>query len=512
MGAWKGKLVRGDTTPPLHHSPTPPLHYSTIPPFHHSSTPPLPHSTTPLLPTRQTSLRLLFLVSLTTSLHSQDQQPVPTFPRRNAIVIAVERTAASVVNISTERIVVQRTDPFFKLRGRFSDPFFDNFFSRFGQRRQVRTNSLGSGVILDPSGYIVTNEHVIRKASEIHVTLQDKTTVKATLVSSDPENDLAVLKVPAGDKLHAAPIGTSTDLMIGETAIAAGNPFGLENSVSVGVISAKNRSIVADGEVVFDDFLQTDAAINPGNSGGPLLNIHGEVIGINTAVYAEGQGIGFAIPIDKVINTLEGLLDFRVLKEIWFGAKVQRLTKDLASGLGLKAAGILVSDIEPKSPAETAGLKPSDIITRIDNHRINNLLDFKKEILRHEKSDRLSIHYLRDGRIRISSLTLGAIPPLSSVELIRKKLGVKLLSVTTELAKRYRLRVAKGLVVTEIEIGGPAHQAGLRQLDVLIQIGRLRLNKAEHLARLLKEVKPKSKVAVLLLRGDYLARALVTTR
>lgn len=457
-------------------------------------------------------LSALFLVVLISSLGAEIQEKPPVFPRRNAIVKAVERTAASVVNISTERIVVQRTDPFFKLRGRFSDPSFDNFFKNFGQQRQVRTSSLGSGVILDSNGYIVTNEHVVRKASEIHVTLQDKTTLIATLVSSDPENDLAVLKVPADEKLQAAPIGTSSDLMIGETAIAAGNPFGLENLVSVGVISAKNRSIVAEGEVIFDDFLQTDAAINPGNSGGPLLNIHGEVIGINTAVYAEGQGIGFAIPIDKVINILEGLLDFRVLKEIWFGANAQSLTAVIASNLEAKVSGVLVADIEADSPAEKAGLKPSDIITRIDNQKINNLLDFKKEILRHENSDRLSIQYLRDGKTHISSLTLGVIPPLSFEELISRKLGVKLQSLTPELAKKFHLRVAGGLVVTEIEIGGPAHKSGLRQLDVIIQLGRLRLNKEEHLARLIKEIKPNSQISVLLIRGDYLARSVVISR
>ena len=443
---------------------------------------------------------------------AEEKAERPVFPRRNAIVVAVERTGAAVVNISTERIVVQQVDPFYGMRDRFFEPFFKDFFGRFGRERKIRTHSLGSGVILDRDGYIVTNEHVVRKASQIHVTLDDKTSLEASLVSADPENDLAVLKVEGSPKLKAAAIGTSADLMIGETAIALGNPFGLENSVSVGVVSAKNRSIIADGKVVYSDFIQTDAAINPGNSGGPLLNIHGEVIGINTAVHAEGQGIGFAIPIDKIVSILGDLLDYRVLKQIWVGLQLQRVTPDISKALGVPAGGLIVTEVEKGGPAERSGLALHDLIIGVDDKKVSSRLDFNKEILGHEKGDTVVIQFLRDAKPNQARLTLAQAPTPSAVELIAKKLGVKVQQMNRILARRLGLRAAQGLLITEVEEDGPATAAGLRQLDVIIQVDRFRVSHPDHLGRLLPYVKPGTSVQFMIIRGDHLARTVLKVR
>ena len=455
-----------------------------------------------------------FLASVVLSLPCTGEQTPPPqeFPRRNAVVAAVERTGPAVVNISTERIVVQRFDPFYGRRDRFIDPLFEQFFGRFGHQKKIRTNSLGSGVVLDLEGHIITNEHVIRKASQVHVTLSDKTTLEAKLISADADNDLAVLKVEPSDKLQAAPIGTSSDLMIGETAIALGNPFGLENSVSVGVISAKNRSITAEGEVVFTDLVQTDAAVNPGNSGGPLLNIRGEVIGINTAVHAEGQGISFAIPVDKVVAILADLLDYRVLKEIWIGVELQRLTPEMSQTLGTEGEGVIVSEVGKGSPAEKAGLAVWDVITSVDGKKVSTVLDFNRQILGHEKGDSVQLDYRRKDRDQKATIKLAAVPKLSTDELISRKLGVEVQAMTTALARRLGLRAAQGLVITKTENGGPAAAAGLRPLDVIVQIGRFRLTQPDHLGLLLQQVKTGASIQVVIVRRDYFGRAVVKVR
>ena len=442
----------------------------------------------------------------------EDAPAKPEFPRRNAVVRAVERTGPSVVNISTEKIIVQRFDPFYGLQDNLFEPFFRDFFGRYGHQRKVRTHSLGSGVILDENGYIVTNEHVIRRASRIQVTLADKTELEAKLVSADPENDLAVLKIPPSSKLVSAPIGISSDLMIGETAIALGNPFGLENSVSVGVISATNRSITVDQNVVYRDFIQTDAAVNPGNSGGPLLNINGEVIGINTAVYAEGQGISFAIPVNKVMSTLEELLDYRMLKEIWIGVQVQQLTPEMSQKLDYKGRGIIVSDVISKSPASGAGLQEWDIITRVNSEPVKTVLDFKKKILALNRGDKVKVDYMRSSTTQSTSITLEAVPKPSAAELTLKKLGLKVQTVNRQLAKRLRLRTSQGLLITEIERNGPAHRARFHAMDVIIQIDRFRISNTEQLGRLLQYVSAGAAIRIIYVRGDVIARTLLKAR
>ena len=250
------------------------------------------------------------------------------YPRRNAIVDAVQKVSPAVVNISLEYEIRKRISPF----SEFSNPLFDEFFKDFfdpGFGRQYKRTSLGSGVIIDGQrGYILTNAHVVEKTGTVNITLNDEREYEAEIVGVDPDSDLAVLHIKANDPLPSIAMGDSRDLLIGETVIAIGNPFGFSNTVTTGVISAANRSFRTKDRV-FHDFIQTDASINPGNSGGPLLNINGELIGINTAIYAGAQGIGFAIPINKARRIIEDLIAHGEVIDAWIGLWVQDLDSSL---------------------------------------------------------------------------------------------------------------------------------------------------------------------------------------
>ncbi|NUN24102.1 MAG: trypsin-like peptidase domain-containing protein, partial [Candidatus Jettenia caeni] len=295
--------------------------------------------------------------------------------RKTPVVMAVEKIGPAVANIRTERLIAQRhVDPYFGSRSEFFEQYFNEFFGQ--SQKQTIERPLGSGVIIDEDGYIVTNEHVVSRASKIKVRLSNGQDFEATMISSDPISDIAVLKINSPTPLPYVKMGTSKDLMIGETVIALGNPFGLENSVTTGVLSAKNRTITFNseyGEINYNGLIQTDALINPGNSGGPLINIDGELIGINAAIVNQAQGIGFAIPVDKVRETLVKLFNFRELNKIWFGVQVEEQADT--------SKGIVVSSVEPKSPAYKANIKTGDYITKIDSKEILNILDFEKYIL-----------------------------------------------------------------------------------------------------------------------------------
>src|SRR5205823_12274865 len=264
--------------------------------------------------------------------------------RRSLVVQAVEKASPAVVNVSTEQVVERRASPFpFP-----QDPFFEEFFRDFvdPRPRRFKTTSLGSGVIVAADGTIMTNVHVIERASRVRVTLNDQREFDATLVGADADADIAVLRVKAGGDLPHIPFGTSADLMIGETVIAIGNPFGLSHTVTTGVVSALNRSLNTDGRTYYD-FIQTDASINPGNSGGPLLNIKGELVGINTAIYGKAQGIGFAIPISRAKRIVQELISHGAVEAPWVGLAVQTLTPELAPHFSRRdRQGVLIRTVE----------------------------------------------------------------------------------------------------------------------------------------------------------------------
>ncbi|HJW70433.1 MAG TPA: trypsin-like peptidase domain-containing protein, partial [Candidatus Binatia bacterium] len=282
--------------------------------------------------------------------------------RRSRVVEAVERARPAVVNISTEQVVIQRPSPV--------DPFFDEFFRDFFDSRPRRSTrrSLGSGVIVRGDGTILTNEHVILRGGRIHVTLADGGEYEAKLVGRDPDADLAVLRIDAGRVPYIA-LGSSSDLMIGETVIAIGNPFGLSHTVTTGVVSATKRTLQTGGRT-FTDFIQTDASINPGNSGGPLVDLQGRIVGINTAIVAPSGGnvgIGFAVPINMARQVTDQLTRYGEIKRGRIGVAIQDLTPDIAQALGTKyTQGAVIARVEPGSAAERAGLRTNDLVVAVN--------------------------------------------------------------------------------------------------------------------------------------------------
>src|SRR6184192_8610 len=341
--------------------------------------------------------------------------------RRSLVVQAVEKASPAVVNVSTEQIVERHASPFpFP-----QDPFFEEFFRDFvdPRPRRFKTTSLGSGVIVAGAGTIVTNVHVIERASRVRVTLNDQREFDATLVGADADADIAVLRVKAGGDLPHIPFGTSADLMIGETVIAIGNPFGLSHTVTTGVVSAVGRSL-HDEDRTYSDFIQTDASINPGNSGGPLLDIRGELVGIDTAIYGKAQGIGFAIPVDRAQRVMKDLVSYGEVRHAWVGLVVQNLTPDLAQHFGVRR-GVVVAQVEPKSPAEAAGIARGDAVTKVDGREVASREEFEQRIEDHAEGDRLTLTLRREGREEDVRLAAAAFPVARADELAWQLLGLE---------------------------------------------------------------------------------------
>ncbi|MDQ7006070.1 MAG: trypsin-like peptidase domain-containing protein [Acidobacteriota bacterium] len=331
----------------------------------------------------------------------------PPVSRRTPVVDAVERVSPAVVNISTEVIV---RNPYAR-----TPDIFDWFFGggpRRGRQYYVE-NSLGSGVIVDSRGYVLTNNHVIAAASRITVTFVDGKQVEADLVGSDQATDLAVLKLQGEGPWPSVAMGSSADLMVGETAIAIGNPFGLQSTVTTGVISATGRMLPGpdEGAIPFADFIQTDAAINPGNSGGALLNIRGELIGINTQIVAKGQNLGFAIPIDRARKVLRELRDYGYLRPAWTGLVVEDLDRQLAEYYGMESReGVLVVKIYRDSPATEAHFRLGDVIIAVGSRKVTNIADWDTAIAQVEYGRRVNVRLVRKGEEVVHPLRVVAFP------------------------------------------------------------------------------------------------------
>ncbi|HEX7180539.1 MAG TPA: trypsin-like peptidase domain-containing protein [Thermoanaerobaculia bacterium] len=374
--------------------------------------------------------------------------------RRTPVVTVAERVSPSVVNISAEA-TVREVDPFFR------------FF--YGPRR---TQSLGSGLIVDANGIVVTNAHVIEGASRIVVTTLDGRELEADVLGSDRDSDLAVLKVGARN-LPAVPLGHSSDLMIGETVVAIGNPFGLTHTVTTGVLSARGRTVPSErGERVFTDFLQIDASINPGNSGGPLVNILGEVIGINTAIIQGATGIGFAIPADRARRVVEELLRFGELRPLWTGARLLTIDPEIAQRNNLaERRGALVLKVYPDSPAAQAGLAENDVIVSVNGQPVTAREDVTTALYTTEVGKPVQLDVRRGDRSQRITLRAARPPEGLGLRFLQSSVGI-------EVAESQGT-----LVVRRVTEGSVAARRGLRPGDTILGANGQEVDTSEELGR-----------------------------
>ncbi|UZP66346.1 trypsin-like peptidase domain-containing protein [Desulfovibrio mangrovi] len=377
--------------------------------------------------------------------------------RITPVVRAVQKVAPAVVNITTQRMVERSNSPFGEL---FQDEFFREFMDRRGVPQKQIQQSLGSGVIIDGKQQLVlTNAHVIEGATAIQVLLQDGRSFDADMVGSDPDFDLAVLRLKNAADLPETPMASSGDIMPGETVIAIGNPFGFGHTVTTGVVSALNRSIKTE-QGVFTDFIQTDAAINPGNSGGPLLNIEGQLIGINTAIFAKAEGIGFAIPIDKAKRAVTELLDTGSVSPVWLGVAGQNIDQRMASWLRLKSPrGMLITEVYADTPAATGGLKPGDVMLGLNGIAVEDNDHYLQLLRNHTQGELIRLQMLRDGKPMNLNLRTVALSPAIARQLAEQRWGF------------VAVAAKNGLTVQSVRAGSPAAQLGLQQGDIIVKIG-----------------------------------------
>jgi len=383
-----------------------------------------------------------------------------------------------VVNISTTKVVKREVPPLFE------DPFFNFFdpFREFSSPKKWKEQSLGSGVIVSSDGYIITNNHVVEQAEEIKVTLYDKKSFRGRIVGSDPKTDIALVKINAGG-LPTAQWADSDKLEVGEFVLAIGNPFGLSHTVTMGIISAIGR--VSVGIADYEDFIQTDAAINPGNSGGPLVNIRGELIGINTAIFSKTggyQGIGFAVPSNLVRSIMDQLIKHGKVTRGWLGISMQRLTPELSQKFGLKdSKGALIGDVLKGSPAETAGLMRGDIVLEYNGKEVDDADSFRNMVAQSKAGAQVMVKILRKGKEHKLTVTIAEYPkelgkttPEISSENTQQRealAGLEVIELTMEIAQQLGLsRDEKGVVIVRVEAGSPADEAKLRKGDVIQEI------------------------------------------
>jgi serine protease Do len=373
-----------------------------------------------------------------------------------------------------------------------------------GPRGPMPRQGLGSGFIVSEDGFIVTNNHVVEDADEVEVTLKDEREFKAKIVGRDPKTDIALIKIDVPNaKLPAVRLGDSDRLEVGEWVLALGNPFGLDHSITAGIISAKGRVI---GAGPYDEFLQTDAAINPGNSGGPLVNMAGEVVGINTAIVAQGQGVGFAIPINVAKTLLPQLRDKGSVSRGWLGVVIQRLTPELAKGFNIaEDRGALIADVMKGSPAEKGGLKRGDVVVEFNGQEVKEVTDLTRRVASTAIGSEAKLTVIRDGKRITVPIQLGEMPNetrQAKVEPKEKPLGMALQDLTPELARQLDIDEQSGVVVTDVDEDSPAARAGIQEGDVIQEVNRQRVTSVKELESALSGAQGGGTVLVLVKRED----------
>jgi len=412
-----------------------------------------------------------------------------------------ERVKPAVVNISTSKT--------YKGRGGFGapfggSPFGDDFFDRFFgdmPRREFKQRSLGSGFIISNDGYIFTNSHVVEQADKILVKTSDGKEYEAKVIGTDVNTDIALIKIKPDNSLPVAEIGDSDKVKVGEWVIAIGNPFGLDATVTAGIVSAKGRVI---GAGPYDNFIQTDASINPGNSGGPLFGMDAKVIGINTAIVAQGQGIGFAIPINMAKVILADLKTKGKVTRGWLGISVQDISDDIAKNLNHKSKnGALVSDVFKGDPADNAGIKVGDIITEINGKAVKDTHDLLLTIATLHVGQKISLKGLRDGR-EISFQVTVAERKESVAAAAQKsgkgRFGIAAQDITPEIARQLGIS-REGVIVTDVESGSPADEVGIQPQDVIVQVNRVKVSSLKDFNREIAKATEKKSVTLLIKRG-----------
>jgi len=424
---------------------------------------------------------------------------------QNDFVHVAKVVKPSVVQITTEKTITYRYwDPFGDLEDFFNSPF-DQFFGR-PKRRQPKTfkkkqEGLGSGFIVDPKGYILTNNHVIESVDKILVKLfDDEHKYPAKVIGTDPKTDLALIKINVKKPLPAVILGDSNKIQVGEWAIAIGNPMGLDETVTVGVISAKGRS--GFGITQYEDFIQTDAAINPGNSGGPLVNIKGEVIGINTFILAPyaAQNIGFAIPINLAKSVFKQLKEKGKVVRGYLGVWLQPLTEDLAKSFGLKdTKGALVSQVIKNSPAEKAGFKEGDVIVEFDGKKVEDVRDLQMKVADTPVGKKVEIKVWRDGKFITLKVKVGEMPEESKIAEKEEAgfwMGMKVEGITDELVDKYGFENKEGVIVVEVDSDSPAYEAGIIPGSVIKKIDRYSIRNYTDFLKAKKKVSSKKYISI----------------
>jgi serine protease Do len=398
---------------------------------------------------------------------------------------------------------------------RFGGNPFGDFFGPFeGNQPDRKQQGVGSGFIMSKEGYILTNNHVVEGADQIKVKLAGGKEFEGKVVGRDPKTDLALVKIEGNADLQPLNLGNSDDLKVGNWVVAVGSPFGLEQTVTAGIVSAKGRVI---GSGPYDNFIQTDASINPGNSGGPLINLQGEVVGINTAIIASGQGIGFAIPINMAKEVAPQLQKRGHVTRGLLGVVIQDVTPELAKSLGLKESkGALVSQVAPGGPADKAGIEQGDVIVSFDGRRVNDSKDLPRIVASTAVGNTVTVKLLRDGKELERQAKVGEMEEENTAETeqspIHPSLGVTVQNLTPQIARELGLKKSTGVVVTGVEPGSPAAEAAIQSGDVIQAVNRKPVKNVEDFVKIVEKAKGSGSLLLLVQRGQNTLFAAVTPR
>jgi serine protease Do len=393
------------------------------------------------------------------------------------------------------------------------NPFEDFFGPQTDDRDNFRQKSLGSGFIIDREGYIVTNNHVVDGADEVKVKLANGKEFDAKVIGRDSKTDLAIIKISGSSDLQPLKMGNSDETKVGSWVVAIGSPFGLEQTVTAGIVSAKGRII---GSGPYDNFIQTDASINPGNSGGPLINMNGEVIGINTAIIASGQGIGFAIPVNMASDVIPQLKNKGQVTRGWLGVSIQDVSPELAKSFSIKEKkGALVADVVKDGPAEKAGIERGDVIVEFDGKEIAESKDLPRIVAAVPVGKNIAIKLLKDGKAITKTVKIAQMEETATEAAkapVRKQIGITVENITPEIGRALDLKNTNGAVITQVEPGSPAADAGLQRGDVIREVNRKPVKNADEFLQNVEQAKKGNSILLFIQRNASSLYIAVTLR